>query len=80
MFCSFTPRLAGPLDFPRPAGGVLIPTSISTPAHHKAKRKTELESSSGLLRTTSVVFWVKLKLISPPVVKIGYISLNFRSI
>ena len=42
------PRSAGPLDFPRHAGGRGLehPSSISAPAHRRAKQKTAFESSS----------------------------------
>ena len=45
--CFFNPRPAGPLDFPRPAGGGCLntpPPSISAPAHRRTKRKTAFES------------------------------------
>ena len=46
------PRPAGPLDFPRPAGGggcLNTPPSISAPAHRRTKRKTAFESSRKII-------------------------------
>ena len=48
----FNPRPAGPLDFPRPAGGGVFehpPPSISAPAHRRTKRKTAFESSRKII-------------------------------
>ena len=50
----FNPRPAGPLDFPRPAGGGGFehpppPPSISAPAHRRTKRKTAFESSRKII-------------------------------
>ena len=72
---NFTPHInplpAGPPDFPRPAGGLLLtPPCASAPAHLRPKRKTTLESSSQVITNCFDPFWFRSKLRSSEVKKV----------
>ena len=71
--CSINPRPAGPLDFPRPAGGgggvLRPPSSISAPIGRSEKRKKTSESSSKIILKLLVIFCLRSKMRSPEVKK-----------